>query len=229
MKTTATRSQTSTGKRKIMLVDDHPVVREGLAAAINEESDFVVCAKAPNGVKAMQAAETTQPDVAIVDISLEGRNGLELIKDLRARYPKLPIMALSMHDEELYAERVLAARAQGYVMKREPIETVLSALRRLLQGGIFLSEKMTNRIVRNYPNRETVQERTPVGLLSDRELEVFHLVGQGLGTSQIASQLNLSMKTVSCYRQNIKAKLQLQSATEVVRFAVHWARANQVD
>lgn len=226
---TASPSRPVSTKHKIMLVDDHPVVREGLSAALNQEDDFIVCAKAADGAKAMAAAESQPIDLAIVDISLEGRSGLELIKDLRARYPKLPILALSMHDEELYAERVLVAGAQGYLMKREPIDVLVQALRRILQGGIYLSEKMTSRIVRNYPSRDTTQARSPVGLLSDRELEVFHLVGQGLGTSQIAEQLNLSMKTVSCYRQNIKAKLQLQNATEVVRFAVHWARANQVD
>ena len=216
-------------RRKILIVDDHGVMREGLTAIINQHRDLVVCAEAEDTAGAMAAAATQKPDAAIVDISLEGRSGLELIRDLKARHPDLPILALSMHDESLYAERALRAGARGYVMKNESTGTIVAALRRVLEGGFHVSERMSARIMQHFSQQEPLGTRTPVELLSDRELEVFQLVGQGLGTSEIAEKLHLSMKTVSCYRQNIKTKLNLKNGTELVRHAIHWAKANQMD
>jgi DNA-binding NarL/FixJ family response regulator len=177
----------------------------------------------------MAAAEALRPDAAVVDISLEGRNGLELIKDIKAAVPHLPILALSMHDETLYAERALRAGAQGYVMKKEPTKSLIEALRRILGGGIHVSEKMAARIMHHFASHGPNPAASPEELLSDRELEVFQLIGRGQGTRQIADDLHLSMKTVSCDRQNIKTKLSLPNSTELVRHAIHWAQSHQAD
>jgi len=215
------------GKRKILVVDDHSVVREGLTGVINDQPDFVVCGQAENANKALAAMATLKPDAVIVDISLEGRSGLELIKDLRDRYPRIPVLALSMHDEMLYAERALRAGARGYVMKKESTKDLITALRQVLEGGFHVSNRMAVRLIQQVANRETVPQQSPVDLLSDRELEVFQLIGQGEGTRQIAVKLHLSMKTVSCYRQNIKTKLDLKTSTELVSHAIHWAASQQ--
>jgi DNA-binding NarL/FixJ family response regulator len=216
-------------KKKILIVDDHSVVREGLATVINQQPDLMVCAQADSAAKALSIIPAAMPDAAIVDISLEGRSGLELIKDLKARHPDLPVMALSMHDETLYAERALRAGARGYVMKKESTHDMVTGLRRVLEGGFHVSERMASRILRQYANHEPATPRSPVELLSDRELEVFQFIGQGVGTRQIAERLHLSMKTVSCYRQNIKTKLNLKNASELVSHAIHWASRQQVD
>ena len=216
-------------KKRILIVDDHSVVREGLAVVINQHPDLVVCGQADNATTAMAAAASLKPDAVIVDISLEGRSGLELIKDLKARHPHLPVMALSMHDETLYAERALRAGAHGYVMKKESTKDMVAALRRVIEGSFHVSERMAARIMQQYAMQELTVPRSPVELLSDRELEVYHFIGQGEGTRQIADRLHLSMKTVSCYRQNIKTKLNLKSASELVSHAIHWAKSNQGD
>lgn len=223
------RREKNDARKRILIVDDHPVMREGLTTVINEEADLIVCGQASNASQAITAADSLNPDAAIVDISLEGRSGIELIKDLKARHPKLPIMALSMHDEALYAERALRAGARGYVMKREATKDVIEALRRVLNGSYHVSEQMANRLVRQIASPGNHPADSPVELLSDRELEVFQLIGRGRATREIADTLHLSMKTISCYRQNIKAKLNLASTTEVTHVAIHWAKANQTD
>jgi len=200
------------------------VLREGLALVINVQPDLLVCGEAANVAGGLQAVVATEPDIALIDLSLMGGNGLELVKDLKAQYPKLPTLVLSLHDEALYAERVLRAGARGYIMKRSSTAELLAAIRKVLSGEIYLSETMGSIVVRQaLGDREYLSSGDPLEQLSDRELEVFQLLGEGHGTREIAEQLGLSMKTVSCYRQNIQTKLQLKDAAGLVQRAVHWA------
>jgi DNA-binding NarL/FixJ family response regulator len=216
--------KSSRKRRTVLLVDDHPSVREGLAAAIGQTDDLAVCGEAESASSAMAAIARLKPDVVLLDISLHNSNGMELIKDIRSRYSgKVPILALSMHDEMLYAERVLHAGARGYVMKQESMKTVIEALRKILDGGVHLSEQMTTRVMGSFAKYGESANRSMVESLSDRELEVFELVGEGHATRDIAEQLHLSKKTVSCYQQNIRRKLNLKNAAELVRHAVHWS------
>lgn len=206
--------------RKVIIVDDHPILREGLAQLINEQGDLTICGQFEDAASAFDALGSLRPDLALVDISLKGSSGIELLKNLKASYPEVRVLILSMHDELLYAERVLRAGASGYIMKQEATEQVLVAIRKVLAGEIYLSEKMNARLMhqlitgRNHGNG-TIMER-----LSDRELEVFGLIGQGRGTREIAEQLNLSVKTVESHRAHIKEKLDLKTATELVHRAI---------
>jgi len=210
-------------RKRVLIVDDHSVLREGLRMVIDEQPDMVVCGEASDAPQALEAVEQCKPDIAIVDLSLVGSSGLELVKDLKARYPHLPALVLSLHDEALYAERVVRAGARGYIMKRSSSSELLNALREVLKGNVYLSENMASRIMKQvFGRHEIAPERNSIEVLSDRELEVFQLIGEGHGTSDIAKRLRLSMKTVSCYRQNIKNKLQLKDATELVQHAIHW-------
>jgi DNA-binding NarL/FixJ family response regulator len=211
------------GKQKVLIVDDHSVLREGLAMVINQEPDLLVCGEAADAPEAVQAVTALQPDVVIVDLSLTTGNGLEFIKDIKAQYPDLAMLVLSLHDEALYAERVLRAGARGYIMKRASTAELLVALRKVLSGEVYLSERMASLIVTQAVGKhETPANEGPLGVLSDRELEVFQLLGEGRGTRKIAKELGLSIKTVSCYRQNIKSKLHLKDATELLHHAVQW-------
>ena len=207
----------------MLLVDDHPILRKGLAQMINMEQDMTVCGEAEEAGKAFELVGTLQPDVAVVDISLKTGNGIELVKNIKARYPELPILVLSMHDESLYAERALRAGSLGYIMKEEATEQVLVAIRRVLKGEIFLSEKMKSRMLQQLTtggrNKVVV---SPIENLTDRELEVFRLIGEGRSTRQIAAELHLSVRTVEAYREYIKSKLNLRNATELVQHAFHW-------
>lgn len=207
----------------MLLVDDHPILRKGLAQMINMEQDMTVCGEAEEAGKAFELVGTLQPDVAVVDISLKTGNGIELVKNVKARYPELPILVLSMHDESLYAERALRAGSLGYIMKEEATEQVLVAIRRVLKGEIFLSEKMKSRMLQQLTtggrNKVVV---SPIENLTDRELEVFRLIGEGRSTRQIAAELHLSVRTVEAYREYIKSKLNLRNATELVQHAFHW-------
>ena len=211
------------GKIKVLLVDDHPILRKGLAQMINLENDLTVCGEAEEAGKGFELVGTLQPDVAVVDISLKTGNGIELVKNIKARYPDLPVLVLSMHDESLYAERALRAGALGYIMKEEATEQVLVAIRRVLNGEIFLSEKMKSRMLQQITsgNRNKVVT-SPIENLTDRELEVFRLIGEGRSTRQIAAELHLSVRTVEAYREYIKSKLNLRNATELVQHAFHW-------
>jgi len=209
-------------KTRVLLVDDHPILRRGLAQLINQEADMAVCGEAEDAPKAFEAFSTLQPDVAVVDISLKGGNGIELIKNVKARFPDLPILVLSMHDESLYAERALRAGSLGYIMKEEAIEQVLVAIRRVLLGEIFLSDKMKTKMLQQLASGKAKAFMSPIENLTDRELEVFRLIGEGRGTRQIAAELHLSVRTVEAYREYIKGKLNLKNATELVQHAFHW-------
>jgi len=209
-------------KTKVLLVDDHPILRAGLGKLINHEADMMVCGEAEDGPTAFDLVGTLMPDVAVIDISLKGSNGIELIKNLKARYPELPTLVLSMHEESLYAERALRAGSLGYIMKEEAIEQVLVAIRRALAGDIFLSEKMKSKMLQQMASGRGKVISSPIEQLTDRELEVFRLIGEGCSTRQIAGQLHLSVRTVEAYREYIKSKLNLKNATELVQHAFHW-------
>ncbi|HRI88089.1 MAG TPA: response regulator transcription factor [Candidatus Hydrogenedentes bacterium] len=207
---------------KVLLVDDHPIIRQGLAELINREADMTVCAQAESGAAAIDLTEESQPDLALVDISLDDMNGLVLIKSLKSRQRNLRVLVLSMHDETLYAERALRAGAHGYIMKREAPTRVITGIRRVLSGEVYLSDELSARIMRKFANGSDGADESPVARLSDRELEVYNHIGQGLKTSQIASKLNLSVKTIETYREHIKEKLSLNDATELVQSAIKW-------
>ncbi|MDA7916077.1 response regulator transcription factor [Verrucomicrobia bacterium] len=208
--------------RKVLLVDDHPIMRQGLTQLINSESDIEVVAEAQSAEEAMHKVVMAKPDIVITDITLPGRNGLELIKDLQALEPALPILTLSMHDESLYVERVLRAGARGYVMKQEGGKKLIEAIRGVLDGQISISAKMSARMLESFSGSKSLTSLSPVELLSDRQFEVFQLIGQGLGTRQIAEQLNLSIKTIEVHRGHIKEKMKITTAPELVRYAVRW-------
>lgn len=212
------------GKRRVLIVDDHTVLREGLTLVINAQPDLVVCGEAGNVAGGLQAVTATEPDIALIDLSLTGGSGLELVKDLKANQPNLPTLVLSLHDEALYAERALRAGARGYIMKRAATTELLAAIRKVLEGEVYLSETMGSVVVsQTLGDRETSTSGDPLEQLSDRELEVFQLLGEGHSTREIAEQLGLSIKTISCYRQNIQTKLQLKDAAGLVQRAIHWA------
>ena len=209
-------------RRRILIVDDHPMMRQGLAQLINNEPDLVACCEAENARQAMEAIERQVPELVLADITLPDKSGLELIKDIQAMHPGLPVLVISMHDESLYAERVLRAGGRGYVMKQEGGNKLMEAIRRVLGGQIYVSGKMSARILEIFSGRRAEAATSPVENLSDREFEVFQLLGQGKATRQIAEKLHLSVKTVEVHRVNIKAKLKLESASELIRFAVRW-------
>jgi DNA-binding NarL/FixJ family response regulator len=211
-----------TAPKRLLVVDDHPMMRTGLAQLIDNEGDLKVCAEADNAGQALNAVSKQKFDLALVDISLPDKNGLELIKDMRTLNPLLPILVVSMHDEMIYAERVLRAGARGYIMKQEGGQKFLQAIRQVLAGQVFVSDKMSARILENFSGNPLSSSSSPVRRLSDREFEVFQLIGQGVGTSEIAARLHLSVKTVEVHRANIKQKLSLTTATELVRYAVRW-------
>ncbi len=218
-------TETVDDKQRVLLVDDHPLVCEGLARRINEEPDLLVCGQARDGHSALEAIEKLHPHVAVVDIALGSGSGVELIKDLKVRHPHLPALVLSMHDEALYAERSLHAGAKGYVMKQEESATVVRAIRQVLRGQVYLSDRVKDGIVNRLGGKVTDGEVTSLTQqLSDRELEVFQLIGDGYSTHEIADRLHLSMKTVASHRENIKRKLNLNTSEELARFAIHWLR-----
>jgi DNA-binding NarL/FixJ family response regulator len=219
-----TRKQVNTAiqKNRIFIVDDHPIVRKGLAQLINQEEDLVVCGEADNAETALELLKKVKPDLAIVDISLRGLDGIELTKLIRARFDSIPVLVVSMHDESLFAERALKVGARGYIMKQEAIEKMMEAIRKVLRGELYVSERVSANIVKRFVDGKAEGVSSPEGLLSDRELEVFQLIGQGFGTRQIADQLHVSVKTVESYRANIKEKLNLKNATELMKHAVHW-------
>jgi len=212
----------STTKRKILLVDDHPIVREGMALLINREPDLVVCGEAEEAMGAMHVLASARPDVLVVDISLNGPDGLDLLKNIRITYPTLPVLILSMHEESIYAERALRAGANGYIMKQEATEKVLVAVRRILSGEIYLSDRIANKMLKHYITGCGTLRNSSIADLSDRELEVFRLIGDGHATRQIAEELHLSVKTVESYQAHIKEKLSLRSARELMQHAIQW-------
>ncbi|HNV20160.1 MAG TPA: response regulator transcription factor [Candidatus Hydrogenedentes bacterium] len=208
---------------RVLVVDDHPIVRRGFAQLINQEPDITVCAEAEDIAEAVTALEACHPDLVIVDIVLKNANGLELLKRLPSLAPETKALVVSMHDEQIYAERVLRAGARGYVMKQEADEVIVTAIRRVLQGGIYVSDQVNERILMNFAQNQARFEASPVEFLTDRELEVFELIGQGISTRQIGERLSISIKTVETYRARIKEKLRLESGAELVQTSVEWA------
>lgn len=214
-------------KKRVFIVDDHPIMRQGLAQLIAHEAGLEVAGEASDAGAAITGVENTHPDLVIIDISLPGKNGLELIKDLRAAHKTTALLVHSMHDEGLYAERVLRAGAQGYIMKHEGGKKVMEAIRRVLAGEIHVSEAMSGKILEMFSGRR--QPTTdPVKALSDRQFEVFQMIGQGRGTRAIAADLNVSIKTVDAHRANIKSKLRLKDGNELVRYAVRWIESQKL-
>jgi DNA-binding NarL/FixJ family response regulator len=208
-------------------VDDHPLVREWLTNLIHQQADLGVCGEAESGPEAMRAIVHLKPDVAIVDIALKDSSGIELIKDLKRSCPSVAVLVLSMHEESHYAERALRAGARGYIMKRETTRKVIAAIRQVLQGKLAVSEDIATTMAAQFVEGKTLATHSPVEQLSDRELEVFELLGQGRGTRQIAETLRVSVKTVQAYCGRIKEKLNLASATELLREAVRWHESNR--
>jgi DNA-binding NarL/FixJ family response regulator len=198
-------------------------VRYGLGLLINGEKDLMVCGEAENALAALESIRASEATIIIVDISLNGPDGLDLLKDLRTTYPHLPILILSMHDEFMYAERALRASARGYVMKQDATETVLVALRRILNGEIYVSDRISDRMVQRYIRSRAAGQPASVADLTDRELEVFRLIGEGHSTRQIADVLHISVKTVESYQAHIKEKLSLRSGRELVQHAIQWS------
>jgi DNA-binding NarL/FixJ family response regulator len=211
-------------RAKVLLVDDHPIVRRGLRALIDAEPDLEVAAEAEDATQAMAAIEQYSPDVVVVDVSLQSGDGLELVRQIRARWP-IPVLVLSIHDESLYAERALRAGASGYVMKLEATTAVTGALRRVLAGETWLSDRLSGRLVRAYVQGERAPGESPLGVLSDRELQVFNLISQGHGTGEISRSLNISRKTVETHRAHIKEKIGLRTGVELVQYAARFKGA----
>jgi len=211
--------------KKILLVDDHPLMRKGLAMTLDAEPDLTVCAQVADAEEALGALETFDPDLAIVDISLPGMSGLELIKHMQALRPAMPTLVVSRHDEGLYAERAIRAGARGYVMKLEAADRIVKAVRRVLGGGIYVSEEVNERLLLGFASGRQALVQSPLEVLSDRELEVFELTGRGLGTRDIAERLHLSVKTVESYRARIKDKLNLKTTAELMQHAVQWVES----
>lgn len=209
-------------RKSILIVDDHPIMRQGLAQLINHEAGLTVCGEAATTGEAMELIEKKCPDLAIVDLSLQGRNGLELIKDLRARQSTLPVLVLSMHDETVFAERALRAGARGYIMKQAGGKLLIDAIRHVLAGNVYVSPQVSARILESFAGRPGEAARSPIERLTDREFEVFQLLGQGRGTREIALELNLSIKTVEVHRTNARNKLDLKTGAELVNAAIRW-------
>jgi DNA-binding NarL/FixJ family response regulator len=209
-------------KTRVLLVDDHSLVRAGLAELINGQADLEVCGQASDAATGLRMIREHKPELVIVDLMLRDGSGVELIKQVTGIDPSVKMLVCSMHDEMLYAERVLAAGAMGYVSKQEPSRVVLEAIRRVLSGRIYTSEEIADRVLRRSSGRIKKQDESPVDVLSDRELEVLGLLGQGLNTREIAERLQLSTKTIDTYREHIKMKLSLKNASELLRFAVAW-------
>jgi DNA-binding NarL/FixJ family response regulator len=223
MQTQQTQLPEAGGRKKsVFLVDDHPLVREWLTNLIHQQDDLAVCGEADNASQAMQAILALKPDIAIVDIGLKDSSGIELIKDLKQCSPGVAVLVLSMHEEGHYVERALRAGARGYIMKRETTRKVIAAIRQVLQGKLYISEEIAAAMAAQFVEGKTLATHSPAEQLSDRELEVFEFLGQGRGTRQIAETLRVSVKTVQAYCARIKEKLNLASATELIREAVRW-------
>ena len=226
-KSPARPTPVETGKRRIFVVDDHPIVRQGLAQLINNEPDLIVCGQGEDAYRALRAIKQAHPDLALVDVSLKDSDGIELLKELRSAVPDLPVLILSMHDESLYAERALRAGARGYIMKQEAPQTLLSAVRKVLAGDVYVSETMGATLLRRIVGGKKPGGDLPMDRLTDRELEIFGMIGAGQSVKEIADKLFLSVKTVEAHREHIKEKLNLKSSAELLRFAIRNAPGAQ--
>jgi DNA-binding NarL/FixJ family response regulator len=222
------RDAETTGKGKnrirILLVDDHPLVRERLAEIINREADLMVCGEAEDRSEALEVVKARRPGLVIVDLKLKNSDGLELIKDIHSRWPSLKMLVVSMHDESLYAERVLRAGALGYITKQEATRKILVAIRRILAGDLYLNERIATQIIRRLTIHASAAAATPAEMLADRELQVFELTGRGLNIGEIASRLHISAKTVETYRARIREKLKLRDGSELLQLAICWGQ-----
>lgn len=216
-------------RKKILVVDDHPFMRAGLAQLIDRQPDMLVCAEAGNPAEALQIVSRCRPDLVLSDITMPGRSGAEFIKDLLALHPHLPVLVISMHDESIYAERMLRAGARGYIMKEAGGEALLAALRQVLSGQVYVSPRMSARILENLSGGRPRASSSPIAKLTDREFEIFRMIGHGKSTHDIATELHLSTKTVDVHRANIKGKLGITENTALVRHAVRWVETQGVE
>jgi DNA-binding NarL/FixJ family response regulator len=214
-------------KTRVFIVDDHPLLRKGLGELINQQPDMAICGEADDAPEAMKAVIAIKPDLVIVDISLKSQNGVELIKNIKAVAPAVQILVLSMHDESVYALRVLKAGAKAYVMKQEMVEKVMEAIRRIRTGKVFVSERVAAQMLSQVVDGNDPTTKTPVDALSDRELEIVNMIGNGVSTRDISARLNISIKTVESHRAHIKAKLSLTHATHLVQWCVRWVEQNK--
>lgn len=210
-------------KFKVLLIDDHPIVRQGLALLISREADLTVCGEAEGARSGLHAVATLNPDIVVLDLSLSGPDGLDVLKEIRMKSGDLPVLILSMHDESIYAERALRAGANGYIMKQEATEKVLVAIRRILHGDVYLSERLTSAMLNQFVHGTASTKSSPIVNLTDRELEIFRLIGEGHSTRQIADELHLSVKTIESHQAHIKEKLALRNARELVQHAIEWS------
>lgn len=217
--------KTNDGKSKVLLVDDHPIVRQGIRMLLSQEEDMVVCGEAESPTDAIKAAASSRPDIAVVDLSLKDGSGLELIKELKGRYSKLVILVLSMRDECFYAERALRAGASGYITKEEGAEKVVEGIRCVLRGEVYLTEKMSAKMITRLVGGRPGPNSFSMDRLTDRELEVFEMIGSGMTTRDIAKKLHLSVKTIESHREHIKEKLNLANATELLKQAIQWTQS----
>ncbi len=221
-----TKADTKGGTTRVLVVDDHPIVRHGVVQLIEQEPGLEVVAQAGTAEEALEYAQNESFELAIIDVSLQGVSGLELVKQIRERGVEMPILMMSMHDESFYAERALRAGAQGYVMKQRATEDIATAIRKVLSDELYLSDELSAKLLRRAVDGDVGPGQSGVSQLSDRELEVLQLLGQGVSTRDVADQLNLSVKTIESYRANIKRKLDLKNAAELMRFAVDWVRTS---
>jgi DNA-binding NarL/FixJ family response regulator len=214
-------------RKKVLIVDDHPMLRRGLAALIDSEPDLSVCGEAATCPEALAAIPERRPDLVIVDLALGKDDGLDLVKEMKKRHPAIPALVLSMHDEAVYAERSLKAGARGYITKQQLDNSVLAAIRRLLDGGTYMSDALEARLAAKFVDGRTLETDSPLDALSDRELQVFRLIGQGRSTRQIADTLNLSIKTIESHREHIKSKLSLETTAELAQRATQWVETGR--
>ncbi len=229
----ADRNGAKNGKKiRIVIVDDHPIVRHGIAQLINMQEDMVVCGEAKNSSEGWEVIKETEPRLVLVDLSLEEDSGLDLIKAIHSRRPDITLLVLSMHDENLYAERAIRSGSMGYVMKQEATDTLIKAIHQVMKGEIFVSERIKSRLLQRLLRGDAMKSEdsnyTLVEGLTNRELEVFRLIGRGFSTRRIAKQLNLSIKTIETHRQNIKQKMNLQDSAELIQVAVHWIQTTSM-
>ncbi len=224
----AKRSRHETLRRRILILDDHPITRYGLIQLIDREPDLHVCGDAESTPQALAAMKLARPDLVLADITMPGRSGLEFIKDVRIQFPDVAVLVMSMHDENLYAERALRAGARGYIMKNEGGGRILEAIRQVLQGQVYLSKSMAAALLDVLTRPQSRHSEATLGILSDREFEVFELIGQGLSARQIGERLHVSVKTIATHRQHIRQKLKVQTGPELVRQAVRWTATQQL-
>jgi len=218
-------AQSTRNKTRILIVDDHPMIREGLVSLLGTQEDIEVCGEAETAAQALDMIPSKRPHVVIADITLPGKSGIELIKDISVMYPEVLTLAVSMHDEAVYAERVLRAGARGYIMKKEGGKRIIEAIRKVRAGDVAVSEKMSAQILRIFSGHSDGEKESPVRQLTDREFEVFELLGRGLGTAKVASELHICAKTVEVHRAHIKEKLGIKTGTELIAFAARWAQS----